>query len=180
MKVLMLAHELRLPYDLSVVASTSEPWYAPVHPERYVPTIRDRDPATGEIFHVFESTACLQYLAEVYDTEGLWRGRTVAERALVLSWTAYQTAGMGLHQNVLAQWDTLEARLSSDPAQHYIALKDRPTIADLAYLPFAMPYMFEFMGVEMERWPMIGGWYERMKGREAVRGVGEWVKGVGN
>ncbi|KAH9864481.1 hypothetical protein J1614_010415 [Plenodomus biglobosus] len=94
MKVLMLAEELNIAYDISVV-DTKDKWYHSVHPERFVPTLRDQDPETNQDLYVFESTACLQYLAESYDEEGLWGGRTRAERASVLSWIAYQTAGLG-------------------------------------------------------------------------------------
>jgi glutathione S-transferase len=50
---------------------------------------------TGEEIAVFEGTACLQYLADRFDTEGLWTGKTADERAAVFTWTAYQTAGLG-------------------------------------------------------------------------------------
>ena len=60
-----------------------------------VPSLKDIDPVTGEKVTVFEGTACLQYLAERFDSEALWTGRTVKEKGDVLSWTAYQTAGIG-------------------------------------------------------------------------------------
>lgn len=74
---------------------TKDEWYRRIHPERYVPALRDRDPETREDLIVFESTACLQYLAERFDTGGEWSGRTAKEKAAVMSWTAYQTAGLG-------------------------------------------------------------------------------------
>ena len=79
---------------ISVIDTTQE-WFYKVHPERYVPALRDKDPETGEDAVVFESTACLQYLAERFDKHGLWRGRTAFEKAAMLTWTAYQTAGLG-------------------------------------------------------------------------------------
>lgn len=79
---------------LSVVDTTAE-WFYSVHPERYVPALKDQDPDTGDEITVFEGTACLQYLAERYDTAGEWKGRTLSEKAAVLTWTAYQTAGLG-------------------------------------------------------------------------------------
>ncbi|KAF1362642.1 glutathione S-transferase [Lizonia empirigonia] len=201
MKVLMLAEELEIGYDISVVL-TKDDWYQPIHPERYVPTIRDLDPKTKEDIYIFESTACLQYLADTYDKEGLWHGKTQYEKGNVLSWLAYQTAGLGatskywlyfyavheeklpkaiekLYANVLKQWDILEKRLS-EPGQTYIALKDRPTIADLAYLPFAMTYMFEFMRVKIEDWPKIQEWSDRMLSRPAVRKILVFAPTIGN
>lgn len=91
---MILAEELQFPHFISVI-DTKEEWYYKVHPERYVPALKDQDPVTKQEIFVFESTACLQYLAERFDTEGYWAGRNAWERAQVLSWTAYQTAGLG-------------------------------------------------------------------------------------
>lgn len=74
---------------------THEEWFYAIHPERYVPALQDRDPVTGEDVAVFEGTACLQYLADRFDVDGEWTGRTAAEKGSVYSWTAYQTAGIG-------------------------------------------------------------------------------------
>lgn len=60
-----------------------------------VPALRDVDLESGEAFHVFEGTACLQYLADRFDIHGEWAGRTAAERGAVFIWVAYQTAGIG-------------------------------------------------------------------------------------
>ncbi|KAI0153252.1 glutathione S-transferase [Xylariaceae sp. FL1272] len=132
------------------------------------------------------------------DPDGEWGGKTPAEKAAVFSWTAYQTAGLGptakywlyflmgypnrqtpeslpktvkkLHQNCVRQWEILEQRLSL-PGQNYIALSDRPSIADISYFPFAMPWMFEFLGVDIANYPSIQHWGERMVCRPAVQVV---------
>lgn len=75
-----------------------------------------------------------------------------------------------LHSNVLKQWDIMEHRLS-EPGQEYVALKDRPTLADLSYFPFAMPWMFGFLGVDIKDWPHIDAWSQRMLARKAVKKV---------
>jgi len=196
-KPLMLAEELQFPHVISVVDTTQQ-WFYKIHPERYVPALKDRDPETGEDVIAFESTACLQYLAERFDKRGLWTGRTATEKAAVLTWTAYQTAGLGattkywlyfskgypnrqspeplpktvakLHANCLGQWDILNNRLGPEN-QKYIALPDRPTLADISYLPFAMPWMFTFLGVDIKDWPHIQAWSERMLEREAVKKI---------
>ena len=77
-----------------------------------------------------------------------------------------------LHENTVRQWDILEKRLSL-PQQEYIALKDRPTLADLSYFPFAMPWMFTFLGVDIKDWPRIQAWSEKMLARPAVKEVME-------
>lgn len=86
--------ELQIPHVISVI-DTKDQWYTRIHPERYVPALKDQDPETKQEVIVFESTACLQYLADGFDQDGAWQGRTVWEKAAVLSWTAYQTAGLG-------------------------------------------------------------------------------------
>jgi gliotoxin/aspirochlorine biosynthesis glutathione S-transferase len=68
----------------------------------------------------------------------------------------------------LRQWDILNNRLSL-PEQKYIALANRPTLADLAYFPSAMPWMLNFLGLDIKDWPYIQGWSERMMGRPAVK-----------
>ncbi|KAI0452595.1 glutathione S-transferase [Xylaria acuta] len=196
-KPLILAEELQLPHVISVIDTKSE-WYRRIHPERYVPALRDEDPEDGREVVVFESTACLQYLADRFDKDGYWAGRNAREKGDVLSWTSYQTAGLGatakywlyflkgypnrqspeslpkttakLHENVLKQWDIMDKRLAM-PQQNYVALPDRPTIADLSYFPFAMPWMFNFLGVSIKDWPNIQAWSERMLARPAVQKI---------
>jgi glutathione S-transferase len=94
MKPLILAEELQCPHVLSVI-DTKTDWAYKIHPERMVPALRDQDPVTGQTVRVFEGTACLYYLADRFDTDGDWLGRTAFERAEVHTWTAYQTAGLG-------------------------------------------------------------------------------------
>ena len=59
----------------------------------------------------------------------------------------------------------------SEPNQLYVALPDRPTIADLSYFPFAMPWMFTFLGVDIKDWPNIQAWSERILERPAVQKI---------
>ena len=84
-----------------------------------------------------------------------------------------------LHKDTLRQWDILEKRLS-EPGQGYVALRDRPTIADLSYLPFAMPYMFKLFGVDIQRWPQIDKWSRNMLSRSAVKTVLEAAPTLGH
>ncbi|KAL4783356.1 hypothetical protein BJX76DRAFT_368480 [Aspergillus varians] len=177
-KPLILARELEIPHLLSVI-NTKDEWFYRIHPERMVPSLKDQDPETKQEVIVFESTACLQYLADRFDSAGIWTGRNAAERGAVFSWTAYQTAALGLHANCLRQWDILEKRLSLE-GQDYIALQDRPTLADLSYFPFAMPWMFRFLSVDIKDWPGIEGWSQRMLGRPAVKAVMEMGPKIGH
>lgn len=71
---------------------------------------------------------------------------------------------------MVQQWDILEKRLGL-PDQQYIALADRPTIADISYFPFAMHWMFNFLGVDISKYPNIKSWGERMVSRPAVKTI---------
>lgn len=84
-----------------------------------------------------------------------------------------------LHSNCLRQWDILDKRLSL-PGQHYVALPDRPTLADLSYFPFAMPWMFKFLSVDIHDWPHIEAWSQRMLARPAIKAVLEMAPKIGH
>lgn len=83
------------------------------------------------------------------------------------------------HENTVKQWDVLERRLAGE-GQNYIALKDRPTLADLAYFPFAMPWMFKFFGVDIKDWPNIARWSEKMLARPAIKDILERAPKIGH
>jgi gliotoxin/aspirochlorine biosynthesis glutathione S-transferase len=44
---------------------------------------------------VWESTSCLTFLADKYDSEGLFSGRNLYERTQVGNWMALHTASLG-------------------------------------------------------------------------------------
>ncbi|KAI8944800.1 glutathione S-transferase [Xylaria longipes] len=114
-KPLILGRTPALSCDLR--HDTKSEWYCHIHPERYIPALRNEVPEDGREFIVFESTVCFQYLAVRFDRDRYWA-------------------------------DILEKRLAM-PQQNYVALPDRPIIADLSYFPFAMPWMFNFLGSEI-------------------------------
>lgn len=84
-----------------------------------------------------------------------------------------------LHENTIKQWDILEKQLAKE-GQQYIALADRPTLADLSYFPFAMPWMFTFLGVDIKDWPHIEAWAARMLARPAIQDVMSRAKSFGH
>lgn len=65
------------------------------------------------------------------------------------------------------QYSLLNTRLS-EPGQAWLALKDRPTIADIAVYPFADTPTIERMGLNLKDWPALKNWSERMSELEAV------------
>jgi gliotoxin/aspirochlorine biosynthesis glutathione S-transferase len=106
------------------VIDTKDAWYYQIHPERYVPALKDEDPVTKEKVVVFEGTACLQYLADRFDRGGDWTGRTAFEKAAVFSWTAFQTAGIGC----VVSTDTSQHRADDEQNAYRRLAVQRPNI----------------------------------------------------
>ncbi|KAI9860347.1 MAG: hypothetical protein M1830_006233, partial [Pleopsidium flavum] len=169
-KPLILIEELSIPHDIYVVPSVSSAWFADINPHKMVPAIEDQLPDSKGTISVWESSSTLTYLADAYDKHGLWRGRDLGERTEIGNWLTLHTAALGptakywlyfqalhkekipaviekLAENVAKQYDILERRLST-PGYLYIALPNRPTIADIATLPFGMESTATLIGHE--------------------------------
>lgn len=73
-----------------------------------------------------------------------------------------------LSDSIRQQYDILDQRLS-EPGQEYIALADRPTIADFANLPFANAQIASTAGYDFNDWPKLKVWSEEMLSRPAVK-----------
>ena len=84
-----------------------------------------------------------------------------------------------LRSNIEKQYDILEDRLSQ-PGQQYLALRDRPTIADIATLPFADEPCAALFGLELSKWPYTLNWSRRMAARSAVIRARERVAKMGH
>jgi glutathione S-transferase len=84
-----------------------------------------------------------------------------------------------LRSNIEKQYDILESRLSQR-GQQYLALPDRPTIADIATLPFADQPCAALFGLDLTKWPQVLDWSRRMMGREAVQRARERITKMGH
>ncbi|KAH9239377.1 hypothetical protein K456DRAFT_1826905 [Colletotrichum gloeosporioides 23] len=201
-KPLILIEELGIPHTIYVVQSVSEPWFARLNPHKMVPAIEDSPEGSDRRLQVWESTSTLTYLSDAYDKNGLFSGRNVAERAEVGNWLTLHTAALGptakywlyfeklhpervpkttakLRSNIEKQYDILEGRLSQE-GQMYLALKDRPTIADIATLPFADEACATLFGLQLSKWPYTLDWSRRMAARPAVLRARERVSKMGH
>lgn len=103
-KILILMDLLHIPYDYKVITSPSESdWFGEINPYKMVPAVTSseesvvlREGDQGKtVLNVFESSACLTFLADKYDVEGLYKGKSLSERARVSSWLMAYTAGLG-------------------------------------------------------------------------------------
>jgi gliotoxin/aspirochlorine biosynthesis glutathione S-transferase len=77
------------------------------------------------------------------------------------------------------QYDILEKQLAR-PAQEYIALPDRPTIADIANLPFVTEDLALKAGLNLGDWPHLLVWSKKMLERPAVQRAWSDVQTFGN
>ncbi len=154
-----------------------------VNPNHKLPAIVDQNPADGgEPVTVFESAAILQYLAE---KSGRFLPASGAARAATLSWLTWQVAGLGPMGGQASHFlryapagqdyaierytkelkrllTVLEKRLEKSA---YVAGDDY-TIADMAIWPGRASAFV--MGMGLDEWPAMHGWFERIRERPAV------------
>ncbi|KAF2711258.1 hypothetical protein K504DRAFT_465024 [Pleomassaria siparia CBS 279.74] len=197
-KPLMLIESLEIPHHIDVVNCQVDQWFAEINPLKLVPAIQDKTDSAGLRATVFESSACMRYVAENYDIEGRFSGRTRSEKAQVSSWLAMHNAGLGAQAKwwltlsnsqepeiegalrkikaaIKNQYRILNDRLAN-AGQRFVALPDRPTIADFATLPFANDKVAAVADIDFSEYPMLKSWsgimfalpgvtraYERMK-----------------
>jgi GST-like protein len=171
-----------IPYDIFEGDQlTAE--FGRINPNHKLPAIVDQDPADGgEAVTLFESGAILQYLAE---KSGRFLPAAGAARAATLSWLTWQVAGLGpmggqashflryapAGQDYAVERYTkelkrlltvLERRLEKSA---YVA-GDEYTIADIAIWPGRASAFV--MGMGLDEWPAMHGWFERIRERPAV------------
>ncbi|MGV3730245.1 MAG: glutathione binding-like protein [Sphingopyxis sp.] len=171
-----------IPYDIfDGDQLTAE--FGRINPNHKLPAIVDHGPAEGgDPITVFESGAILQYLAE---KSGRFLPASGAARAATLSWLTWQVAGLGpmggqashflryapAGQDYAIQRYTreltrlltvLEKRLEKCA---YVAGEEY-TIADMAIWPGRASAFV--MGMNLDEWPAMRGWFERIRERPAV------------
>lgn len=174
-----------IPYDI-FDGDQLAPAFGRINPNHKLPAIVDLDPAEGgDPVTVFESGAILQYLAE---KSGRFLPASGAPRAAALSWLTWQVAGLGpmggqashflryapAGQDYAVERYTkelkrlltvLEKRLEKSA---YVGGEDY-TIADIAIWPGRASAFV--MGMGLDEWPAMRGWFERIRERPAVARV---------
>lgn len=186
MKPLVILEALNVPFSIHLIKSLpDETWYHEINPYKQLPAIEDTEvivTAGGEKkrLNIFDSTAILLYICDKYDKEGSLIGKDAVERAHVMNWLIAYTAGLGatgewwlklrnsdelapalkvIETAIKREYDILEARLS-EPGQKWVALADRPTIADLAIHPLANPRVAKNAQIDFSQWPKALAWSE--------------------
>lgn len=156
-----------------------------ISPNNRMPAIVDHDPADGgEPLSVFESGACMMYLAEKY---GQFGGANEREKWEVCQWVMWQMANQGPkfgergHFARLkdSQGDQSYAMRRYDDEMHrlygvmnnrlydrrYLA-GDNYTIADMACYPWVVGW--EAQGIDIDEFKYFKRWLEELQKRPAI------------
>lgn len=171
-----------IPYDIFEGDQlTAE--FGRINPNHKLPAIVDHAPAWGgDPVAVFESGAILQYLAE---KSGRFLAPSGAARASALSWLTWQVAGLGpmggqashflryapagqdyATQRYTNELNRLLAVLEKRLEKATYVAGDEYSIADMAIWPGRASAFV--MGMGLDDWPAMHGWFERIRERPAV------------
>lgn len=185
-KVSILLEELSLPYTLKVLnlseAEQKTPNFLAINPNGRIPAIVDRD---ADDFAVFESGACMIYLAE---KSGRLMPTDAKGRSRVLQWLMFQMGGIGPmmgQANVFYRYFPEKIQPAIDRYQGESKrlftvleghLKDHEflagdySIADIANWAWVRTHRWS--GVEVDDLPHLKRWLDAIRQRPAVqRGI---------
>jgi len=158
--------------------------YLAISPNGKIPAIVDHQPPGGrEPLPIFESGAILVYLAE---KTGKFLGHNVRERKAVLEWLFWQVGGFGpmlgqyghfkLYAPARIEYAIERYRREAQRLYHvldnhlsscsYLA-GDEYSIADMAIFPWVRTWKAQ--GIDLAKFPSVREWYDRLKGRPALR-----------
>jgi len=189
-KVHIMLEECALPYRAIAVNIGTGDQFAPdflaISPNNKIPAIVDPDGPDGQPIPVFESGAILMYLAE---KTGRFLPAQPRARIEVLQWLMFQMGGVGpmlgqVHHFRLYAPEKIPYaidRYTSEGRRLYGVLDRRLgsnewlaggeySIADMAVFPWLRNWKNQ--GVEMDDFPNVKTWFERIAARPAVqRGV---------
>jgi glutathione S-transferase len=188
-KVSIALEELALPYEVHFVKlrklEQKEPWFLAINPNGRIPAIVDRDvpgDAEGGGFAVFESGACLMYLAE---KTGRLMPADPLGRSRVVQWLMFQMGGVGPMQgqaNVFHRYfpekiPAVIERYQNETRRLYGVMDGRLaqseylagdySIADIAVYPWVAQH--DWSGVPLEPFPNLTRWFKQLAERPAVQ-----------
>jgi len=188
-KITVMLEELGVPYEVKYVnigkGEQFEPSFLEISPNNRMPAIVDPDGPDGRPISVFESGAILQYLGRKYDR---FYPADERQRVEVEQWLFWQIGGLGPmagQAHHFRQYAPEKIQYGIDRYTNEVnrlygvmnkRLADRPylagdySIADMACIGWVIPYKNQ--GQDLEEFPNLKAWFERMLARAAVaRGV---------
>jgi len=186
LRIPIMLEELELPYDLKPVnvrkSEQKLPEHLALNPNGKVPVLVDPDGPGGERFVLTESGAILIYLAEktgrLLPTGGVERARVLEQMFFHLTGIGPMFGQAGYFQKqapeqlpiALSRFNTEVARVMAVfdgvLGEHPFAAGSDFTIADIAH--FGWIWRRAFADVELETYPNVLTWYERVASRPAV------------
>jgi glutathione S-transferase len=189
-KISIFLEELALPYKTTSINlgadDQKKPPFLKVNPNGRIPAIIDH---ARNAFPVFESGAIFLYLAEHYDKKHEFSFEDADEKSEMLQWLFFQNAGVGPIQgqvNHFFRYAPEKIQYGVDRYQNEtkrlysvleVRLKDREflvgknggkySVADMS--TFTWVRWAPWAGIDLEQFPRLKGWAERIEGREAVK-----------
>jgi GSH-dependent disulfide-bond oxidoreductase len=197
-KISIALEEMGLPYVMRPInigaGEQFKPEFLAISPNNRMPAITDPNGPDGQPISVFESGAILQYLGR---KTGLFYPKDERARVKVDEWLMWQMAGLGpmsgqashfrIYAPNLVEDQTLikygQDRYTNEVNRLYgvmerqLAVTDYLagdySIADMACFPWIRGA--KLFGQDLEDFPKLHAWFERIDGRDAVKtgcGVG--------
>lgn len=185
-KVRIMLEECGLPYRVKPVdigkGDQFKPSYLKISPNNKMPAIVDPDGPGGAPISIFESGAILQYLGR---KSGLFYPAEERARVAVDEWLFWQVGGFGpmagqAHHFRLYAPEKIPygiERYTKETTRLYGVLDKRLegrdfiagdySIADMATFPWAL--LWERQGQEIDTFPRVKAWLERLSERPAVQ-----------
>lgn len=185
-KITIFLEESGLPYRIHPVdignGDQFKPEFLRISPNNKMPAIVDPDGPDGEPLALFESGAILMYLAE---KTGKFMPPAMRERYEVIEWLMFQMASIGpmlgqahhFRGYAPEQIPYAIERYTKEASRLYGVLNRRLTgvnhvagdysIADMAIYPWIVSH--ERQGQDLNDFPALKTWFERMGARPAVR-----------
>ena len=188
-KLSIMLEECALPYRMLPVDIGKGAQFAPdflaISPNNRIPAIVDHDPAGGgDAVPVFESGACLLYLAE---KTGRFLPHPLRERTAAIQWLMWQMGGLGpmagqnghfllyapekipyaidrYGKEVDRLYGVLDVQLGRTGA--FVAGPDY-SVADIAIFPWVRTHKAQ--QVQLDRFPQVQRWYDALFQRPAVQ-----------
>ncbi|MEO0637106.1 MAG: glutathione S-transferase family protein [Pseudomonadota bacterium] len=184
-KISIMLEELGVPYEVHYVnigaGDQFKPEFLAIAPNNRMPAIVDPEGPDGESVSIFESGAILQYLARKF---GQFCGATQRDRIEVDQWLMWQMGGLGpmagqahhFRQYAPEKIDYGIQRYTNEVNRLYGVMNKRLadrdylagdySIADIACIGWVVPH--ERQGQDLDDFPNLKGWFERLKARPAV------------
>ncbi|EZF32450.1 glutathione S-transferase-like protein [Trichophyton mentagrophytes] len=190
-KISIALEELGLPYKVVAIElgqnTQKEPWFLEINPNGRIPAITDTF-TDGKKIAIFESGSILEYLVDRYDTEHkISYPKGTREAYEVSNWLFFQNAGLGPMQGQANHFNryaperieyginrytnetrrlygVLDKHLSQSKSGYLVG--DHISIADISHWGWIASA--GWAGVEIDDFPHLKAWEERLLKREGV------------